>query len=319
MVSGQLNQFCNFHFSCTLFLHFCKCIILQLEFNFQQKSFGMKYFPLITASMVDVRVKILENNSLKANWKNKMDENEWQSLKILNIKSMENALVLNQNQAIDDDHKENDDNKYTSSHFRCRLMFEILHRNSYQMLIALNIKSPVFGEILSNIQTIHFGPIFHRQSEIEIALNVHSHKGHCQDYIPQNMLQSNEKYYLSADTTDDWIIFMPKDDQLLYGLTKVQVRTKGNGNRNSLRRFRILIGNANSDEWIVCNDEFFVADKMDNNLQTFDMQFTADKWNFILEKKRNHFKLEILDNYEGCYTVVKDFKLFGVTVRFMQT
>ena len=187
----------------------------------------------------------------------------------------------------------------------------------YEAAVVIVINSPVTGEIISNPTQIEFGtPTVNRADEVDIPLVVHSHKGHHGDNGPEKMLQSSNVGYLSPlnQITNDWLVFTPKQQQSspIYHLTKIQVRTTGT---SALKNFRILVGDPQSNEWLVCNGEnTFVADRMEAGMQTFDIRLADDQWTKIWVKKWNHFKLEIDDNYGNCFILIQEMKLFGVAI-----
>ncbi len=164
--------------------------------------------------------------------------------------------------------------------------------------------------------------------EESISLNIHSHKGHHQNSLtsfgPEHILNSDTRYYKSVDeNTDDWIIFEIKDSAIYYP-TKLQVRARGTsygvlGDPYALNRFRLKIGNSDSNEWVELNEQIFTASKMDPKLQTFNLDIIdnknnriVQKWKSIKSKYYNQFKLEILDNYGGKNIIIQEFKIFGI-------
>ena len=164
--------------------------------------------------------------------------------------------------------------------------------------------------------------------EQQISLNIHSHKGHHDVYVPERILQSNDDYYLSTlnDIRDDWIILSISNNEKYYP-TKVQVRARGtnrdtNGDQCALKRFRLKIGSIDSNEWISLNQRIFTASKTDTNLQTFNLDIISgmndkdiiSKWKSIKQKNYKNFKLEILDNYGSSFILIQEFKIFGVKI-----
>ena len=197
------------------------------------------------------------------------------------------------------------------------------------MKIVSNVSDNIFVVKIATMKEL-------AEQEREIGLSIHSHKGHHDIFAPERMLRSDNDYYLSSqdDITNDWIVFKCNNENaseknfepLSWIVTKVQVRTRGTGYSSidgdpfSLKRFEILIGNADSNEWIKCNQDWFVADKMNPNLQTFVVDYSKDKQEFkqimrkIIAKKYKHFKLAIADNYGKWYILITEFKLFGALV-----
>ena len=151
--------------------------------------------------------------------------------------------------------------------------------------------------------------------EEQISLTVLSHRGHWV-HSPKNMLDGDKRSYysgLSGKNRNDWIIF-GNEHQKPYYPTKVKVRPRDQNISNkggwSLKRFKVNIGDSNSNEWIELNDKPFIAPD-DYEMHTFDFDITS-KASVAKSKCYKDFKLDILDNYGLPFICVCEFKLYGV-------
>eukprot|EP01084_Bolivina_argentea_P064134 117006_1 len=149
----------------------------------------------------------------------------------------------------------------------------------YLFQIEKIVNEPIEMLILSNItSTIVEGKWLDMSKEEQIPLKIGSHSGHHSNCVPEIILRSDDKYYLSpsGQITNQWIILNVDNDATYYP-TKLQVRARGTNNSSSngdlyaLKRFALKIGNTDRNEWIQLNEELFVASKMDTNLQTFNL------------------------------------------------
>ena len=182
--------------------------------------------------------------------------------------------------------------------------------------------------VCSNVAKMDLRLKLDMSREAAIPLAVHSHKGHYQTYGPEIFLNSDNNYYLSPDgqITNDWIVLEVTDGAFYYP-TKIQVRHRGTGqgfggDAYGLKRFRMKIGSASSNEWVELNANVFHTSQTKPELQTFNLDIVNNgasaavmqKWRSIKAKGFKQFRLEVLDNYGECYILIQELKILGVKV-----
>merc|ERR550525_1275784 len=100
-----------------------------------------------------------------------------------------------------------------------------------------------------------------------IPLKIHSHKGHYGDRLPKHMLSSDDTSYLSSNAVD-WIHFEISDNHYYYP-TKIKIRTINSGGR-----FRLKMGNADTNSWDELNEELFSVKRV-SGWQTFNLDIVG--------------------------------------------
>eukprot|EP01084_Bolivina_argentea_P089871 162050_1 len=144
--------------------------------------------------------------------------------------------------------------------------------------------------------------------ETQIALTLHSHKGHYNSsYHPTNLLDRSECIYMSnLETSDDWIIFALNTN---HPIKPSRIKIQNDVDKKAISSIRLFIGSSERF-YQLCDIENIKPIKKVQEFEIGDILCVSN--DFIQFNKLNLLKITILNNHgDPGFNAFASFELFG--------